>query len=253
MLILLPPSEGKSTPGGNIPVDLESLAFADRLGKSRKSLLGALGKLCDGPVEAAVDRLGITPGQAGEVAVNAGLAAAPSGPAWQVYTGVLYDHLGFDSLSRSAMSRAERDVLIASGLWGFLRPGDRIPRYRFSMKPKLDGIGGLAAFWRAPLEEAIGTTEHDREGRFVLDLRSGPYAAAWKPRNARLVAVRGFTETAAGRKSISHMAKAIRGDVARIALEASSHPEGPEALAGLLEAAGMKVELGPQSLDVIVS
>lgn len=253
MLILLPPSEGKTAPEGDRPFRLDSLAFADRLRQPRETLLRELVKLCEGPVEAAVETLGISDGQVGEVAVNAGLREAPAGPAADVYTGVLFEHLGFGTLTPEAKVRTEAEVLISSGLWGFIRPGDRIPRYRFSMKPKLDRIGGLAAFWREPLREAMTEAGHDRDGEFVLDLRSGAYAAAWKPKEARLIAVRGFTETAAGRKSISHMAKAIRGDVARIALEADHPPGDPEALAGLLEATGLNVELTGKSIDVIVS
>lgn len=253
MLILLPPSEGKTAPGGRTPVDLDALAFADHLGEPRRTLIEGLTKLCGGPVAEAVETLGISAGQAGDVPRDAELLAAPAGPASAVYTGVLYDRLGYGSLSTTARRRAGRNLLIASGLWGMVRSGDRIPWYRFSMKPKLEGIGGLAAFWRAPLAEAMAAAGHDREGGLVLDMRSGPYVSAWRPKHARLLAVRGFTETSAGRKSISHMAKAIRGDVARIVLEAPSTPGGAEELAGLVEASGMTVELGRDSLDVIVT
>jgi len=252
MLILLPPSEGKAAPRGRTPVDLDSLAFADRLGEPRRLLLDRLAELCRGPVERAVETLGISPGQADDVPRDAELLTAPTAPAAEVYAGVLYDRLGFDRLSPTARRRAGRSVLIASGLWGLVRPGDRIPWYRFSMKPKLEGVGGLAAFWRGPLAAAMAEAGHDREGRLVLDMRSGAYAAAWRPGAARLLAVRGFTDAPTGRKAISHMAKAIRGDVARIVLEAPSPPEDAEAVAGLVEAAGMAVELGPKSLDVIV-
>lgn len=253
MLILLPPSEGKTSPSGRRPLDPDSLAFADELGPKRRELLEALATVCAGPVDDAVAALGITPGQAGEVERNAEIPTAPTGPASSVYTGVLYDRLGFNELSPMAKRRAARSLLIASGLWGVTRPGDRIPYYRFSMKPKLAGIGGLAAFWRPALTAAMEGAGHDREGGLVLDLRSGSYSSVWKPKRARHLAVRGFTETNGKRKVISHMAKAIRGDVARVVLEAARMPGSAEAVAAAVEAAGMQVELGPGQLDVIVS
>lgn len=254
MLILLPPSEGKSEPKGRRPVNLDRLVFADRLTEPRLTLLEGLEALCSGPPEAAVETLGISAKQVEEVSRNLGLMTAPAGPASTVYTGVLYDRLGFDTLSPRGRHRARQHLLIASGLWGLLRPGDRIPRYRFSMKPKLAGIGGLAAFWREPLAEAMTAANLDRPGDLVLDLRSGAYATAWRPREARLLPVRGFTETAdGGRKTISHMAKTIRGEVARITLEADSLARSAEDVAGLLEAADMQVELRSGSIDVIVS
>jgi cytoplasmic iron level regulating protein YaaA (DUF328/UPF0246 family) len=244
MLILLPPSEGKTAPTTGPPVDLEALAYAGELTESRRKLLGALAALAELPLERAVSMLAVSKGQAGEVAVDAGLSSAPAGPAAAVYTGVLYDRLRLPDLPKRAQGR----VLIASALWGVLRPADQIPYYRFSAKAKLDGIGGLAAFWRPPLTAALP----DDEGTLVVDMRSGAYAAAWKPRRATLVAVRAFSETKGRRKPVSHMAKAVRGEVARVLLEAKKAPADPEAAAHLATTAGFTVELTPGALDVIV-
>ena len=143
-------------------------------------MLGALAALAELPLERAVSMLAVSKGQAGEVAVDAALSSAPAGPAAAVYTGVLYDRLRLPDLPKRAQGR----VLIASALWGVLRPGDQIPYYRFSAKAKLDGIGGLAAFWRPALTAALP----DKPGTLVVDMRSGAYAAAWKPKRATLVA-----------------------------------------------------------------
>lgn len=251
MLILLPPSEGKAPPSGRSRLDLDSLVFADQLGGKRAELIAALEKLGTVPEKRAVEALGISKGQAGEIARDAELASSPVAPASEVYTGVLYDRLDFASLPSAGKRRAGRSVLIASALWGFVAPGDRIPYYRFSMKAKLPRIGGLPAFWRQALTDAMEAAGQDEEGGLVLDMRSGAYSAAWKPKRARLVAVRGFTESGGKRKAISHMAKAVRGDVARVALSAKAMPKDLEALAGLLEREGTKVELSDKTLDVI--
>jgi uncharacterized protein len=245
MLILLPPSEGKTAPTTGPPVCLEALAYADALTESRRKLLEALVALADLPLDRAVSKLAVSAGQAGEVAVDAALESAPAGPAAAVYSGVLYERLKLPELPKRARGR----VLIASALWGVLRPGDRIPYYRLSAKARLDGIGPLAAFWRPALAAALP----DRPGTLVVDMRSGAYAAAWKPKHATLVSVRAFTEVRGKRKPVSHMAKATRGDVARALLEAKgAAPKTAEAAAGVAEAAGFRVELSPGHLDVIV-
>src|SRR5262245_43906868 len=136
MLVLLPPSEGKATPVGGEPVGLGSLAFAEQLGDRREALLDALEGLSALPREQAVQMLGVSAGQAGEVDVDAELRGAPAAPAAEIYTGVLYDHLGLADLPTAARRR----VLIASALWGMVRAEDRIPYYRFSAKARLDGI-----------------------------------------------------------------------------------------------------------------
>ncbi|MGD9736181.1 MAG: YaaA family protein [Solirubrobacterales bacterium] len=245
MLILLPPSEGKAAPSAGKPVDLDALAFAAELTGSRRKLLAALERLAAEPRERAVAMLGVSPGQADEVEVDAKLYGAPAAPAAEVYAGVLYDRLELPALSERARER----VLIASALWGMLRPADRIPYYRFSAKAKLPEIGALAGFWRPALKAALP----DEEGRLVVDMRSGAYAAAWKPKRAELLAVRPFSQEGGRRKPVSHMAKAVRGEVAKALLAAKKAPEDAESAADVAAKAGFEVELTPGHLDVIVA
>jgi cytoplasmic iron level regulating protein YaaA (DUF328/UPF0246 family) len=136
-------------------------------------------------------------------------------------------------------------VLIASALWGVVRPGDRIPAYRLEMSAKPPGIGTLAAYWREPLRAALP----DRG--LVLDLRSGSYAAAWQPRRASHLAVRAFTEAPDGNRTvISHMVKRVRGEVARLVLQAGG-VEHPAEVAEIATAGGLRVELDDGVLNVI--
>jgi cytoplasmic iron level regulating protein YaaA (DUF328/UPF0246 family) len=221
MRILLPPSEGKAEPEGGGPVDLDSLVFAAELRKQRQTLLRA---------------------------VDPKLRKAHAAPAAEIYSGVLYQRLDLAGLSPAARRRAAKRVLIASALWGFVRPTDRIPHYRLPPSTKLDGIGPLAAWWRPSLAVAMP----DESGETIVDMRSGAYTSAWKPRQATLLAVRAFREENGARKAVSHMAKAVRGDVARALLLARSEPKSPEGVAAVAADAGFEVELTPTSLDVIV-
>jgi cytoplasmic iron level regulating protein YaaA (DUF328/UPF0246 family) len=222
MQILLPPSEGKAQPGSGEPVDLDALAFAAELRKRRQKLLRV---------------------------VDPKLRKAPAAPAAEVYTGVLYQRLELAGLRAAAHRRAGKRVLIASALWGFVRPTDRIPYYKLPPSTKLDSIGPLAAWWR----EALAAAMPDEPGETIVDMRSGAYVAAWKPKQATLLAVRAFREEKGERKAVSHMAKAVRGDVARALLLARREPKTPDEVAAIATDAGFEVELTPASLDVIVS
>ncbi|MEA2295131.1 MAG: uncharacterized protein QOE86_2770 [Solirubrobacteraceae bacterium] len=211
MLVLLPPSEGKAMPTAGDPVDLQALVYP-ALTPQRERLLKKL----------------------------KGVAEAPAAPAAEVYTGVLYQQLGLPDLPGDR-------VLIASGLWGVVRPADPIPHYKLPIDARLPRMKtGLAAFWRAPLAKVMP----DEPG-LVLDLRSGGYVAAWKPKRATRLGVRGFTEAPDGsRKVISHMAKRVRGDVARAVL-LGDQPETPADVLAIVTAAGMRAELADGYLDVI--
>jgi uncharacterized protein len=174
----------------------------------------------------ALKYLDIGPGLADEAARNATLREAPAAPAREIYTGVLYEHLGLGSFDELD------NVLIASALWGFVRPGDRIPAYRLSMGATLPRISSLPALWRDPLRKALPD-----EG-LIVDMRSGSYAAAWKPKRATVVGVRAFHSG----KTISHMVKATRGDVARILLTRPGATT-PEEVAERVREAGHRTEL----------
>jgi hypothetical protein len=220
MRILLAPSEGKATPEAGEPLDLGGLAFAGELKERRAALIAAL---------------------------DPALGKAPAAPAAEVYTGVLYQRLGLPGLPATARRRAGRQVLIASALWGFVRPSDRIPAYRLPPSTKLESIGGLAAWWREALTAALP----DRAGETIVDMRSGAYSAMWKPQRATLLSVRAFRERDGERQVVSHMAKAVRGDVAKALLLSGDRPRSPEDVATVVGDAGLEVELGPESLDVI--
>jgi cytoplasmic iron level regulating protein YaaA (DUF328/UPF0246 family) len=62
-----------------------------------------------------------------------------------------------------------------------------------------------------------------------------------------------FVEERGKREIVTHMAKATRGDVARILVEVPTPASDPEGVASLVEKAGLRVELNAKSLDVILS
>ncbi|MEV0145926.1 MULTISPECIES: peroxide stress protein YaaA [unclassified Nonomuraea] len=244
MLILLPPSESKASEGSGPPVGELSFPALD---KPRKRVLTALLRVSKR--RDALDVLGLTPGLAGETARNLAIRTAPTLPAADLYTGVLYDNLGLATLDDEARKRAEEAVLIFSGLWGVLRITDRVPPYRLSMGVNLPPLGGLAAFWRPLVARQLDPLPG---GGLVVDLRSATYAGAWQPGN-RSVAVRVFRSG----KVVSHMAKATRGEIARALLVSGADPETPGELAELLRSLGHTVDLTeparstrPWTLDV---
>ena len=101
------------------------------------------------------------------------------------------DRAGRRGLRRRAVRRARprvglgrrpaaRDVAgaVISSLFGLLAPTDRIPAYRLSGDAVLPGVGTVAGVWR----EALGPEIGDLVGNGLLvDLRSGMYAAFWRP------------------------------------------------------------------------
>lgn len=264
MLVLLPPSEGKAEGDGGPTLELRSLRLP-ALTPARAVVLDALVELCAADEEKAREVLGLSPGLRGEVARNAALPTAPTRPAGEVYTGVLYDALGLSTLDATATARAENWLLIFSGLWGVLGVTDRVPAYRCSGNVRLPGVGGLGPHWRGPLGEMLPDVAGDG---LVLDLRSSAYGAMWKPsgqlaeRTATVRVLRSqLVEGVEKRSVVSHFNKATKGRLVRALLTdpAPRPPSTPEELATRMTELGFRVESSAPSragrcwqIDVIV-
>lgn len=257
MLIFLPPSETKAFPDGTAPVEIDSLVLPE-LAPTRAALLKALIRLSRGPEPAALAALGLSAGQAGELAHNRELLSAPAGMAAEVYTGVLYDALDLPALRREGI--ATDHVLIFSGLWGVLRPSDRIPHYRCAAGVKLPGTGSVSVAWRKAMRGPLAAHAGDQ---LVVDLRSGAYGGLWAP-GANAVTVRVLHEREAGgvikRSVVSHFNKATKGRLARALLESGQQPRKPDEFAEVVRSLGYSIEPGPAAkspdaptaLDIVV-
>ncbi|MEV0987069.1 peroxide stress protein YaaA [Streptomyces sp. NPDC049949] len=263
MLVLLPPSEGKAAGGSGAPLDPQALSLPGLAG-ARAAVLEELVELCAGDELKAREVLGLSEGLRGEVAKNAALRSAVARPAGEIYTGVLYDALGLADLPAAARKRADRSLMVFSGLWGAVRVTDRIPSYRCSMGVKLPGLGALGAYWREPMAAVM--PEAAGEG-LVLDLRSSAYASAWKPKGevaGRTATVRvlhsQIVDGAEKRSVVSHFNKATKGRLVRDLLVAGAAPATPAELVRALRDLGYVVEAEAPakpartwSLDVVVT
>jgi len=256
VLILLPPSEGKTAAVRGNPLALDDLRLPV-LNPARAKVIDALVELCTTRPDEAVDILGIPKTQPELVTLNAKLFEAATARADRIYTGVLYDALSPATLSPAAKRRATSRVMVTSSVFGLVGLADRIPAYRRSGDTTLPGIGGVQAHWRAHL--GAGITEALGDG-LLVDLRSGTYAAFWRPDEvaARTATVRVLHEHNGQRKVVSHFNKATKGRLVRALLESGANPRTPAKLADAFRDLGWTVETAPATktgtqLDIIVA
>ncbi|WP_263120740.1 peroxide stress protein YaaA [Cellulomonas fimi] len=247
MLILLPPSEGKTAPADGPALDLAALSGPGLTAQRRRTLsaLVTASRRKDAPA-----LLGVGATLGAEVARNTALRTAPTAQARRVYTGVLYAAAGLDTIDDPAALDQVRTV---SGLWGLVSPVDPIPAYRLSMGVDLPGIGPLAPAWRPVLAKEL-----DHRDELIVDCRSAAYLAAWKPvRPDAWVQVRVLRELDGKRSVVSHHAKHTRGVLTRHLLtRPGAAPTDPESLAkAAWELVGTElidVELSGRTLSLVV-
>ncbi len=247
MIVLLPPSETKRAGGDGPPLRLDALGYP--------ALTAVREELVDELIELSADRpasrraLGISEKQDAEIDRNSELWTAPTLPAIDRYTGVLYDALEVGSLKGASAQRARARLAVGSALFGLLRAGDEIPAYRLSAGSKLPGGLTLAARWKPVLEPVlakIAATE------LVVDLRSGAYAALGRIPGAVEVDV--LSERPDGKRTVvSHFNKAHKGRLARALAAGRTEPSDAAGVAAVARRAGMRVERVGNALTVVLS
>lgn len=216
MRVLLPPSETKRSGGGNTPFATHALSHGE-LNPTREAVLSALLRLC-GDVPLAQQTLKLSAKQIPQISDNLAIPSAPTLPAIDRYTGVLFDALAANELDSAARTWLEASVSIQSALFGLIDAGDPIPRYRLSASTALPGItvGGEVRSLKRAWQEAHEQIWNPEIG-FILDLRSKDYVAlAPIPENVEGYWVNVVTRTANGAaRALNHFNKAAKGKFVR--------------------------------------
>jgi len=134
------------------------------------------------------------------------------------FQGDVYQGLQAETLTAKQVDVAQEQLRILSGLYGVLRPLDRILPYRLEMGTSLANSRGkdLYAFWKSQVTRSISESMQVNQSRFLLNLASNEYFrsvdAAALP--APVVAP-AFKELKNGKyKIVSFFAKKARGTMA---------------------------------------
>jgi cytoplasmic iron level regulating protein YaaA (DUF328/UPF0246 family) len=208
-VILLPPSEGKADGGKNgTSWNPRSGAFGKELGEFRSEIAQSLAKAKGGP--AAL--LGVSGKHLARAqAANKALVGAPTLPAWQRYTGVVWDHLDLASLTPAQRKPLLGRILIPSGMAGLVRADDFLPDYRLKMGARFAPFGLMSTWWRDDLTSSLVRFLRDR---LVVDLLPQEHRAAFDWSNLNNV-VRVDLVSRTGGTVGGHNAKAAKGLLAR--------------------------------------
>lgn len=215
MHLLLPPSEAKTAGGRGRPLRSRP-PVPGPLGDGRAATVSALLQLVGGDPEKAAEALLLPAGVAASaLGANADVLDSPTTPALRRYSGVVYDGLALHTMTPDERRTAERSILIFSGLFGVVRGDEPVPQYRVPAKAVLPGLGIAGTFWRPLLRDVLASTL--RRG-LIVDLRSGDYAAMWRPapeQAQRVVAVRVLSPAPRGGHAvISYNSKFAKGRLA---------------------------------------
>lgn len=244
MKILLPPSETKREGGTGVPLRLEELALP-ALSTKREAVVEALIALAADRIEAQ-RVLRLSARQVGDIEHNRMLRTAPTMPAVDRYTGVLFDALDAQRLNGAARRWLGEHVLIHSAPFGPIGALDDIPTYRLAAGTSLPGIPPLRRHWA----DAAGAALAD--ARFVLDLRSEAYVALGPiPASTPSAYVRVVTEKG---RALNHFNKKAKGELVRALAETRPRAHSAAGLSAWASAHGIQLRVAqdPAVLELVV-
>ncbi|GAA1934889.1 peroxide stress protein YaaA [Microbacterium aoyamense] len=247
MLILLPPSETKRPGGSKRVLDVDALALPS-LAPQRSQVVDALVALSADP-KAATRVLKLSPRQLDEIAVNAGIREAPTMPAVDRYTGVLYDALDAASLDATSRRWLGRHVMIHSAPFGPVGALDRIPAYRLGAGASLPEVPALTRVWADAVKNALAAASIP----FVLDMRSEAYVALGPvPEDVASVYVRVVSHGPDGAvRALNHFNKHAKGALVRRLAQNRPRVASRAGFVKWADAAGMRVREGkPGELEL---
>ncbi len=153
-------------------------------------------------------------------------------PAALAFSGDVYRGLDARSLSAADLTWAQDHVAILSGLYGYLRPLDRLQPYRLEMGTRLKTRRGdtLYDFWRRDLAPALDAAASAHARPVLLNLASDEYFKAVDMAALKTPVVRvTFKEIKDGKaRALFMFLKVARGLMARWMIE--NRIEDPEDL-----------------------
>ncbi|CAB4905450.1 unannotated protein [freshwater metagenome] len=210
LFILLPPSEGKAEGGAaNKPWRESSGACGKSLTTQRETLVDRLHSLKGGDATL----LGVKGKHLDRARVaNTSLHGSPSLPAFERYTGVVWDHLDIATLTAAQRNRALSSIIVISGLLGAVGADEPVPDYRLKIGARLAPFGLLSRWWHDDLSAMLNKKF---KGAVVVDLLPQEHRAAFTL-DTDIVAkhiVVAINEKSG--KAGGHDAKAAKGRLAR--------------------------------------
>ena len=172
-VLLLPPSEGKAKDGvTSRPWTPRLGAFGAELETCRAQIVVQLRKEKGGTQKLlGVSGAHLTRAQS----CNVQLVDSPCLPAWQRYTGVVWDHLDLASFTATQRNAFTKRIIVPSGLLGLVRADDQIPDYRLKMGARLTPFGTMSKFWNEAITDALAAAV---KKKLIVDLLPNEHKAA---------------------------------------------------------------------------
>lgn len=202
MLILTPPSEGKSS------LNSSTIKFSDTEFMFNSQVTEILSLLRDFKKNELTSIYGTSLEKATLLhQQNLNVFNSECSLAIERYTGIVFKNLDWKSLDDKSQSYINNNLRILSGLFGIIKPNTLIPNYKLKME-----VLSLANFWKPILSQYIQNEE------LILDLLPVSHRKALNPHN-NLIKINFMIEKNGKLTQSAHAGKVVKGKFIRFLAE----------------------------------
>ena len=124
-------------------------------------------------------------------------------PAIERYTGVVYNHIEWNTLSKKSKNYMQKYILIFSGLFGLLTPETLIPDYKLKMN-----VLSLKSLWGPIISNYL------KDEDIIFDLLPQVHRKAYKP-NKNTIQIDFLVQSKGKTSAAGHFGKAVKGQFIR--------------------------------------
>ena len=124
-------------------------------------------------------------------------------PAIERYTGVVYNHIEWNTLSKKSKNYMQKHILIFSGLFGLLTPETLIPDYKLKMN-----VLSLKSLWGPIISNYL------KDEDIIFDLLPQVHRKAYKP-NKNTIQIDFLVQSKGKTSAAGHFGKAVKGQFIR--------------------------------------
>lgn len=192
MLILIPPSEGKSSKNTTeIKFNETNFVFSGQV-KEIIQILKSKNEEIEKIYGTSIEK------SKGLQEKNLNVFSNPCSKAIERYTGVVYNQLDLNNYSEESKKYFNSNIRIFSGLFGMVKPNTLIPDYKLKMN-----VLGLTKFWSPFLSKELAKEE------LIIDLLPEIHRKAYEHKNIKKISF--YTKKCDKLVSAGHHGKVVKG------------------------------------------
>ena len=204
MIVIVPPSDGKVKIRKPLPVKFKETDFP--LMEGVEQIISLLSLIHENDLKSVY-------GTSKEKALkyhrqNQDALNSRVWPAIDRYTGVVYEHIGWPTLSLSSRDYMEEHMRILSGLFGVVTPQTLVPDYKLKMN-----VLSVQYHWKPIISELF------KDEELIIDLLPQVHRKTYNPPKKNTIEIEFVVMNKGKKTTAGHYGKAVKGEFIRYMAE----------------------------------